>query len=137
MKSYIYCLAFLLSNSTQTMLKVTATLSQENGGSRVLEFDIDSSIFAKEICHAFQVPYTEPTPENIQTAQLAHRDTCRALNRECVPLSNEEARALYNRVLGEEMLEAIKIHKPETYPLIIGLLAAKTNMKQSYLSSGS
>lgn len=137
MKSYFFCLVFLLYPSTQTMYKVTASLPQESGEPQIVEFDIDSNIFAQEICRIYQIPYSEPTAENIQSAQDAHRDTCRALNRVYIPLAEAEAKALYNQKLGELMLEAVKEHRPRSYPLIIGLLAAKTSTNQSYSACGS
>lgn len=47
------------------MLKVTETLLQENGESKVVTFDIVSNIFAQEICRLYQISYTEPPADDI------------------------------------------------------------------------
>lgn len=114
----------------QSMWRITATLPQDNGQPRVVEFDIDSSIAVREITHLFRISYSEPTTENIHAAQNAHRDTCRELNQEYTPLSVQEAKKLYEKVLGEQMLDAIKTHQPQLYPMIIGILAGKTGVNQ-------
>ena len=137
MKTYFFSLVFLLSYSSQAMLQVTATLTQDNGESKVVTFDIDSTIFAQEICRLYQIPYTEPTADDILLAQKAHRDTCRKLNKEYVPLWHVEAKNLHNRVLGETMLDAIKEHRHESYPLIIEILAGKTAQNTNRLLAGS
>lgn len=137
MKTYFFSLVFLLSYSAQAMLQVTATLPQENGESKVVTFDIDSTLIAQEICGLFQISYTEPTADDILFAQNAHRDTCRVQNKECIPLSHVEAKNLHNRILGETMLDAIKEHRPESYPLIIGILAGKTAQNTNRLLAGS
>lgn len=137
MKIYLFSLSLLLSCSVQSMWRVTATLPQPNGQSQVVEFDIDSGTAAREIMRILQLPYSEPTADNILVAQNAHRDVCRELNKEYMPLSDQEAKKLYERIVGEQMLDAIKTHQPQLYPLVVGILAGKTAADQSQFKAGA